>query len=77
MASEIAIHPFGDTAIVTLNKRALAEIRDGREFTGTLVSGDNRLEIYIMRDTTYEDKKRRFEKKKKKNKDTNSVENTV
>jgi small nuclear ribonucleoprotein (snRNP)-like protein len=77
MASEINIHPFGNTAIVTLNKRALAEIRDGREFSGTLVSGDSRLEIYIMRDTVYAEKRRKYAKRKPKNKDIPREENKV
>ena len=72
MAAEINIHPFNDTAIITLNKRALAEIRDGKEFTGTLISGNNRLGIYVMRDTTFKEKMEKFKKEKKGKKDLKS-----
>jgi len=72
MAAEIKIIPYQEGFVFTLNKRALAEIRDGSMLESTVI-GSAKLTFKFVRDTVFANKEKKSEKKQQKSIDEQKI----
>lgn len=69
----VEIGNSGKNYCLTLSKNALVAIREGRTFPLELLLGDKKMKINVMRDNTYKEQVRKFNKISEKAKESVEV----
>lgn len=64
MAAEVRAIPIQDVGLViTLNKRALAKIRDGEKVSLDVLTSGGRVQLVFVRDSVWEEEQRKSVKR--------------
>ena len=63
-AADAVVHPLTDGMVVTLTKHGIQKIKEGKTVELELLSGGKQVKFLLMRDSTWEIKKKQREKEK-------------
>lgn len=66
MSVEVKAHPMdGEAMVITFNKHAIREIKNGKTVSMELLNGHSKLKFSFMRDNTFIENQRKIKKQEK------------